>query len=196
MKCHNCSNQAMFLVDLDNARLPLCLDCDLKFVQSTVLRNDMLERELNFLAQTVDMVTGLPGLTPRFPLRQAVTVKGLTLNNIKVDRSTIGVLNTGIIGTVDAAVTVLKQSGEPNAAEIFSKLTESVANDSELTSDQKNQILELLSVLSTEATAPKAKRRGAAMMPLLGRLSTLASGTAAVAQLWAQYSPTIARLFS
>jgi hypothetical protein len=34
------------------------------------------------------------------------------------------------------------------------------------------------------------------MMPLLERLSTLASGTAAVAQLWAQYSPTIARLFS
>jgi hypothetical protein len=186
----------MFIVGPKDSRLPLCLDCNLKFVQTITLQNDMLERQFNYLAESMDRVTGLPGLTPRFPLHQAVTMEGVTLNNIKIDRSTVGVLNTGTIGTVDAAVTTLKQSGESNAAETFTKLTEAVAKDPQLTLEQKNQIVELLSVLSTEATAPKERRRGAAMLPLLERLSTLVSGAASLTQLWAQYSPAIERLFS
>jgi hypothetical protein len=196
MKCHNCSNQAMFIVGPEDSGLPLCLDCRLKFVQMLTLQNDMLERQHNYLAESMDRVIGLPGLTPRFPVRQAVTVEGVTLNNIKIDRSTIGVLNTGTIGTVDAAVTTLKQSGESAAADTFTKLTEAVAKDAQLTPEQKNQVMELLSVLSTEATAPKERRRSAAMLPLLERLSNLLSGAASLSQLWAQYSPTIERLFS
>ena len=198
MKCHNCSNQPMFIrsVGPKDIHLPLCLDCNIKFVQMITLQNDMLERQFNYLAESMDRTIGLPGLTPRFPLRQAVTMEGVTLNNVKIDRSSIGVLNTGTIGTVDAAVSTLKQSGESDAAETFTKLTEAMARDSELTIEQKNQVVELLSVLSTEATAPKERRRGSAMLPLLERLSTLISGAASLAQLWTQYSPAIQRLFS
>jgi hypothetical protein len=88
MKCHNCSNQAMFIrsVGPKDIHLPLCLDCNIKFVQMITLQNDMLERQFNYLAESMDRTIGLPGLTPRFPLRQAVTMEGVTLNNVKIDR--------------------------------------------------------------------------------------------------------------
>src|SRR3972149_2740749 len=101
MKCYNCANPAMFLVGPENAPVPLCLDCKARFVQSIALQNDMLEREMNFLIGMAESTTGVYGVMPKFPQRQVVQLENMTLNNIKVDRSTIGVLNTGTIGTVD-----------------------------------------------------------------------------------------------
>lgn len=196
MKCHNCSNQAMFLVGPEDARCPLCLDCHAKFVQTLALQNDMLEREMNYLVGMAEATVGFPGILPRFPQRQVVQMGDITLNNIKIDRSTIGVLNTGTIGTVDAAVTALQQTGDTASAQIFKSLTEAVARDRQLTPETKNQILDLLSLLSTEATAPRERRRSGAMLPLLEKLSNLLSGAAALAQLWAQYGPALQRLFS
>jgi hypothetical protein len=196
MKCSNCTNDAMFLVDPEGSKMPLCLDCNLKFVQVTALKNDMLEREINYLTGVAEAMTGLPGVMPKYPQREVVAVGSVTLNNIRIEGSTIGVLNTGTIGTVDAAVTALKQTGDADAATLFTRITEAVANDRQLPADAKNQVLELLSVLSTEATAPKERRRSAAMMPLLERLATLMSGAAALAQLWSQYGPLLRQLFA
>lgn len=186
----------MFLVGAEGSQVPLCLDCNLKFAQMTTLQNDMLERQINYLTGVAEATVGLPGIMPKYPRREVVAVGNVTLNNIKVEGSTIGVLNTGTIGTVDSAVTALKQAGDTDAATIFAGITEAVANDSQLRADVKNQILELLSVLSTEATAPKARRRSAAMMPLLERLATLMSGAAALAQLWSQYGSPLRQLFT
>jgi hypothetical protein len=51
MRCCQCSNPALFLVGPENARVPLCLDCNLKFVQMTTMQNDMLERLMNHLTE-------------------------------------------------------------------------------------------------------------------------------------------------
>lgn len=123
MKCHQCSKPAMHLVGSGNAQVPLCLDCNLKHVQLITMQNDMLERQMNYLTDYMDMVVGLPGLSPKFPERKNVTIGGITLNNIKIDRSTVGVVNTGSIETVDSAVTVLKQSGDPQLAAAFLELS-------------------------------------------------------------------------
>ena len=186
----------MFAVGPEGAETPLCLDCHLKFVQVMALRNDMLEREINYLTDVAGAVAGVPGALPRYPPRKVVSVGNVTLNNIKVEGSTIGLLNTGTIGTVDGAVTALRQSGELKAAEVFTHLTEAVANDRQLSNYVSNEFLELLSVIATEGTAPKDRRRSGAMMPLLDRLATLVSGAASLAQLWNQYGPTLVQLFS
>jgi len=103
MKCYNCSNQAMWLVGPEDARRPLCLDCHLKLVQATTLENDMLTREMNFLIGMAEATSGVYGAIPKYPERKVVQMGNVALNNIKIDRSSIGVLNTGTIGTLDAA---------------------------------------------------------------------------------------------
>jgi hypothetical protein len=117
------------------------------------------------------------------------------MNNIKIEGSTIGVLNTGTIQTVDAAVTVLNKSGEQDAAGALTRVTEAIVKSDQISEADKNQLLELLSLVSTEATAPKEKRRAGAMRAIFGQISSLVSGTAAVAELWHKCQPVIKSLF-
>jgi hypothetical protein len=155
----------------------------------------MLERELNYLSAEMEAATGLRGIFPRYPERRVIKAGDITMNNIKIDRSNVGVLNTGTIGTVDAAITVLRQSGDQTVSAAIQALTEAIIADRTATEELKNQALEILSVLATEATAPKEQRRKAVIKTLVLELSTLLGGAAALEQLWHQHSPTLMSLF-
>lgn len=197
MKCANCQNLAVLLVGPESGRIPLCLDCNLKFQQAMELQQDQLIRTHNLLALEFNATAGLPGLCPTLPERpvQVLNLGGATLNNIKISNSNVGVVNTGTVAKVDAAVTVMRQSGENDAATAIAKLTEAVLASVDASDEQKRSIVELLSVLSTEATAPKPIRRGAAMRAIATEISTLTQGVAALSQLWQHYGPVITALF-
>ena len=106
----------MFEVGQHN--VPLCLDCNLKLAQINQIQNDAAERYINFLSDEMDDIVGLPRSGARFPERKTVSLGGVTLHNINVTNSTVGVINSGSIGTIDTAVTVLKQSGDSQVAEV------------------------------------------------------------------------------
>lgn len=184
MKCYQCSKPAMYLVGPEKAQVPLCLECNLKHVQMTTMQNDMLERQMNYLSNYMDIMVGLPGLSPKFPERQTVAIGGVTLNNIKIDRSTIGVVNTGSIETVDSVVTVLKQSGDSQVATAVLELSQAVLDSQALIADTKAKLVDILSLLATEVTAPKERRRSAAMRPLLQEIATHIGGVAGLADIW------------
>ena len=105
------------------------------------------------------------------------------------------VINTGTIGTVDAALTTLKQSGESLVASAIQELTEAVALSESVTNEVKAELLEILSFLATEATAPKERRRSTVAKNLLVDLSTIVAGIASLAQLWQQWGPTLLGFF-
>lgn len=198
MECSNCGKRALFHVtDGDNA-FYLCLDCNLKYEQAQQLEFDRNAQLLNMLGRQIDIATGIPGLGPRMPIpnQQFFHVGDSTLTNIRVDGGTIGVLNTGSIGSVDAAVTVMKKAGDSAAAKAISSLTQAVVDSAQADAAVKNQILDILSVLSAEITAPKKERRKGAMLPLLSNLATLLSGVADLAQLWTQFGPALTSLFT
>jgi len=197
MKCHNCGKPASFQIEGDGGVLRLCIDCNLKYEYARSLEYQRDAHLLNQLSAAFDAVSGIPGLAPRVPIpqMQPIPTSDMTINNINVDNSVIGVLNTGNIEKVDTAVTVLKQSGEDSAATAIAKLTEAVANAADVNNDTKNEILEVLGAIATEATAPKHQRRGAVIRPLLTQLATWFSGLAGLDQLWEQYSPMIESLF-
>jgi hypothetical protein len=150
---------------------------------------------LNYLAGQMEATVGLPRILPRFPERRPAQIGGVTLNHINIDRSTIGVLNTGNIERVDAAVTVLKQQGASQAGEMLKHMTEAVATAREVDAAKRNEMLELLSVLANEAAQPPEKRRPAAMRPLLSEMANLVSGSASLLQLWQHFAPALAGLF-
>src|SRR5947208_537253 len=102
----------MFAYKMGDGKAPLCLDCSLKLTQLTAAQMDMQTRHLNFLTGAMESQAGVPsGTLPRYPERSVVHLEGVTLNNIRIDRSTVGVVNTGTIGLVDSAVTALRQAG-------------------------------------------------------------------------------------
>lgn len=181
--------------DENQPRAPVCVDCYLKFVQATQMQMDMNARLFNLLTAEAEAATGIYGALPRFPERKVVTVGNVTLNNIKVDNSAIGVLNTGSLQVLDGAVTAINQGGDSAAATAIKALTEAIANSTELAEDARSQVLEMLSVVASEAVAPAATRRRAPMRALLQEVATLIGGVAGLVQLWAQYGPVLEQLF-
>jgi hypothetical protein len=169
----------------------LCLDCRIKYVNMLIAQNEMLEREHNYLVGVMEATVGLPGMLPRYPEARPVQIEAVHLNNIKVDRSTIGVLNTGNLEIVDSAVTVLRESDQGNkVAEAVLELTHAVLA-SALPAPAKDEALELLGGVATEAGAPQERRRPALAKALLDSLGTILTSAAALADLWDRVKPIL-----
>src|ERR1041385_866691 len=196
MKCQNCEKTAMFGVGPEG-KMPVCLDCYIKFSQVMDRQEENLERQLNYYAAEIEMVMGMPGVVPRFPPRppRIVLTGSSVLNHIQISNSNIGVLNTGTIGMIDGAVGVMQRGGDREAAESFKRMTEAIANSPDLSGSAKNKAMELLSIIATEAAAPKEKRRGEAMRTLLRDVASALGGAAALVKLWEAAKPVIEALF-
>lgn len=194
MKCYQCGNNSMFLVGPEGQQVPLCLNCHLKYVQLLDKQNEMLERVVNYQTANMETIAGVPAFLPRYPERKVIKTGDITLNNIKIDNSTIGVLNTGNIETIDMAVTSLRQTGNEEISKGITELSEAIIRNNEINDETKNQVIEILSVIATEATAPTEKRRKSIIKPLINELSTLISGISSLSQLWRNIQPIIESL--
>ncbi len=119
MKCYNCDKKAIFAVGPEGRQAPLCLDCYIRFQNVQLQQQEMYERQINYLTSEMKSAVGLPCILPKYPERCAVIQSGgVTLNNIHVTNSEIGVLNTGNIENVDATVTVLKNEGNADGQKL------------------------------------------------------------------------------
>jgi len=185
MKCYQCVKSAMYQIGEQN--IPLCLDCCFKFSQiQQQIENS--ERMMNYLADEMAASVGLPLMGPRFlPRPQPVVVAGTKLHNIHVNNSVVGTINTGSIGTVDQSISALVQSGEPVLAEAIKALSEAILQSGDLTRNQKNELVESLSVISKEVSTPKEARQNTVALSLLEKamkVTALANDITDVCQKW------------
>lgn len=154
---------------------------------------------MNFIIAQAESKAGLHGVLPRFPERNVRVIQGgtMTLNNISVSNSAIGVLNTGNLEMVDSAISVLK--GDPATREVsdaLKQLTESIAATEDIASETKNEAIEILSVVASEATAPKDKQKASVVKRLLAHLPTLIQTSAAAVEIWQTVGPPIISFFN
>lgn len=186
MKCYQCNRPAMYQVGEQN--IPLCLDCFFKFSQIQQQQFENNERWINYLNDEMSSAIGLPPMGPRFPPRpQQVVVAGAKLHNIHVNNSVVGTINTGSIGTVDQSISALVQSGEPTLADAIKGLSEGILQSGDLTGNQKNELIESLSVISREAATPLETRQNTVAMALLEKamkVTALANDITDVCQKW------------
>jgi hypothetical protein len=130
-------------------------------MNTAVRQQEMNERIINYPTDQMESIVGLPGISPRFPERRAIIhTGGVTLNNIRVSHSEVGVLNTGNIQSVDATVTVLKTEGNAALAAAVTRLSEAVIKSAEITNNQKDQILELLTRIIHEHGEQNGREHG------------------------------------
>lgn len=186
MKCYQCDKPAMYRVTDKN--IPLCLECYFKFSQIEQQQIENNERMLNYLNDEMSFTVGLPPMGPRFPPRpKPVVVAGAKLQNIQVSNSVVGTINTGSIGTVDQSISALVQSGDNELAQAIKKLSEAILKSGDLTRNQKNEVIESLSVISKEAASPKEARQNTVALSLLEKamkITSLANDITDVCQKW------------
>lgn len=193
MKCDQCDRPAMYFVG-DKNNIPLCLDCYAKL--SHIMNMQFLQNAamMNLALDDMDMVTGFPlsgGRMPVQALAQAMR-RSHTLNNIHISQSQIGVLNTGSIQRIDAAITLSKGSDAEEIGKQINALTQSVIQSKDLDAAQQNEIIDLTETLAEEVVG---KRKPATITAVMKAITEKVNGVAALAgaaeKLWQVIKPLL-----
>jgi hypothetical protein len=177
--CYQCGRPPMYDLEIEGKKVSLCLDCNFKKEELRRMQNEERQRMINYLSDQMCDAAGTPRMGARFPERTIIHKGGAILNNINIHSSQIGVVNTGYVNTIDAAVTTIQNNGNNDLSSALKQLTEAVVNDSKLSEDHRKFVLELLSTISTEASAPEASRKKSVIRCLIGEIGKLLKGTGA-----------------
>ncbi|MBP9841843.1 MAG: hypothetical protein KBC64_05405 [Simkaniaceae bacterium] len=159
---------------------------------------------MNHLAEEMEWMSGLPkGMMPRYALpspKYKTIVGDLTLNNISIDRSSIGVLNTGSIAgnlqNIDASISVA--SSDPSLKEfkkVIQEFTEAVCKAQDASQDQQAVIIELLSAITEQVRLPKEKRKPSVVKGVIKEISGYADNIASLITLWNVAKPVVLAIF-
>lgn len=188
MPCYQCSRAALYVVQLGDNEVPLCLDCYFKFSQIQQQQLENNERLINYFSDQMDMTVGFGIGGPRFPTRpQPVYMQGVKLNNINVNNSVVGTINTGSINSIDQSITALQNIGNPDIAQAVKELSEAIIGSGDLTPNQKNTLVESLSTISREAASPPEARQNTVANALLEKamqITSTANDITDVCQKW------------
>jgi hypothetical protein len=83
--------------------------------------------------------------------------KSHTFNNIRVENSQVGVINTGNLARIDAAVTMTRGSDAELIGECIKRLTQGVLEEQTLDPTKKAEIIELVEALSDQVVRGRKK---------------------------------------
>jgi hypothetical protein len=199
--CFNCRNRATYQI----GQRPFCVDCAEKMSQiaarqqqEQLLRSVQSANMLNFLLERAESLSvGPAGFLGRMPVPQIAfpTVKrDIILNNIKIDRSTIGVLNTGQmqnIEKIDVNISRLGQTQQTDTAEAFRALTEAIVSSGEISKEQRSELVEQLQELSSQSLLQPAQRKTGVIRAVVTGLASTLNTVSALATIWATWGDTI-----
>ena len=119
---------------------------------------------LNYFSDYGDAIVGLPGLSPRLqmpPAKPQIFHHGNmnTFNNINVDRSTVGSINTGSVNSIDVTLGQLGQGGASEIAESVKEFTEALLQEAQVTNETRTGMLEQLAFVSEQLLTPEDQRK-------------------------------------
>ncbi|MEO0454443.1 MAG: hypothetical protein AAFY98_09950 [Verrucomicrobiota bacterium] len=167
----------------------------MKALQIEQIKTDAIERTINYHTAAIESGLGVSGTLPRFPERNLIHTESITLNNLSVENSNIGVLNTGYLNIIDSAITTIRDSGNELVAKSLSSFSSAVANDSCISPDTKNEIIELLQTLSAEAAAPKDSQKKSVVKRMLTGIKESVQASALLCKIWDTVGPIIENYF-
>lgn len=173
-----------------------CLDCNLKFQQAQEMIIYRLEREHNRIMDQADMITGIPSVGGRYPERRPPVTMANTFNTIRIDGSNVGVVNTGTVQSVQVSLTGIQLGGNPALAAALKEMTEAVINSADLQPAQKNDAVQMLNTVATEAAKPADQRHTAVVRIVLAGFSETVKVGASLSALWDRLGPVITNAFS
>lgn len=117
-----------------------------------------------------------------------------TFNNIDIDNSQIGMLNTGSIKDVeqiDINVSTLIEAGQKEVAEALKRFSEAVVASEDLSEDDRGELIEQVKLISDQASLPAEKRTTGIIKPVLSGIVTTISAAGGLSKLWESYGDMI-----
>ena len=117
------------------------------------------------------------------------------MNNISVNNSVVGTINTGSIGTIDQSISALIHLGESESANAIKNLTEAILQSGDLTKNQSKELIEILSVLAKEAATPPETRENSVANILLEKAIKISSVANDITDICQKWWPVLATVF-
>lgn len=148
----------------------------------------------NLAAAQMDDVTGYISPTPRMQVPDMPRAP-ITYNNINVDNSVVGAINTGEAQKIDVNLTVLEQAGSRQAHDALSNFTQTVIDNQELDTAKKNEVLELVRAITDQSVAKAEDRKPSVIKALCTQVTSIAGAVGAVATAWQHAEPIVKSLF-
>lgn len=135
-------------------------------------------------------------LHSRYPIPEK---REMTINNINISNSAIGVLNTGQIESIESIcmnIESLNNSGAQDLSEAIKKLTKAVSECSNLDASKRSEALEQLEELSAQATLqPELRTKTGVLKGIFSCLEGTLAAAGDVAEVWSTWGPVIQRYF-
>lgn len=182
-QCHQCRNPAFYSVGKTDADMKnLCLSCwtmlehtnFLKFLQNAAMLNNAMDQ--------MDAVMPIGLNNGRIPVGEIARAmaKSNTYNNISIQNSNVGVVNTGNLARIDAAITMSKGTETEEFGARLKDLTQAILSQEALAAETRQQLIEITQAISDQAIGSKAPSK-VVVDTLFGRLKSLCSDVTVIA---------------
>jgi hypothetical protein len=189
-KCSQCGRVAVAQV----GDAPLCVDCLYKLRLAGYFQQQQYAQKMNFVLEQAEMMTGIYG-GPRVAMPQPPPILRtgpMTFNNIRIDRSVVGAINTAQVQKIDVALSNIKIAGGDKLASQLRDFTEAVIASTELSKELKDDVLGHVSFLAEQVQAQQ-KAPTATLKTVLGAVATSISVANGLVTLWAKVHPFLAQ---
>ena len=181
--CSSCGNPA--IMQIGGGKVYLCVDCYQKLEQARHSQFADSAALLNFLSAQMDSITGLPGIYPRIQIPNPVVQRGpVTFNNIDIDNSVVGSINTAQVKQLDATVGNIRIGGNEELANQLKKFTEAVLKVEELNAELRDELIEGLSFISSQFELQRNMRKSSIVKLMLQRIGEIVDTVKSLAPLW------------
>jgi hypothetical protein len=127
-----------------------------------------------------DAITGISGGFGRmqiFPPPRIVQSGPMVFNNIRLENSTVGVVNTGDVKSIGSVVTTAKTAGHEALATAFKEFTEAVLTSQDLQQEAKNETISQLAFLSQQVVS-KQKQAPSVIRSIIFSIERTINGAA------------------
>ncbi|MBS7812291.1 hypothetical protein [Roseococcus pinisoli] len=188
--CSQCSKTSVVAIN----RTPLCVSCYYEFQVAHHLEFSRSAAKANNAAALIDASSqyGLP--TPQIQI-PPLPRPPMHLHNIKIDNSTVGVVNTGQVQSMDVNMTIMKQGGNAKLGQALAAFTEAILKSQQLQDQQRAEMVDQVSFLSDQAVAAAKDRKPGVIKATLTSLATAAGGLVSLSEAWDILRPLLASYF-
>ena len=131
----------------------------------------------------------------QIPMPTTINAGQTTYNNIRVDNSVVGTINTGNVKRLDSMLNAMGNHSNQHLAQTLQVLTQAIIDTRDLRPSDKDSALECLSFLSNQSLTQKAERQSTIGMPVISTLERMLSNTGSIASVCCATKPLLYALF-
>ena len=195
-RCNQCGKPAVIM---HAEKIPLCVDCYKKVAQANFLEQQARHNQMSWLASQMNLTQqylyqGMGGILPlkqmEIPQPPSAGIN-YSYSNIQVSDSAVGAISFGDLYTLDTSIEVMKTHGETELATAIKELSEAIINGTDIQAESQNEILKLITYLSSEASQSKDKRNNTVMKTVLDKLSTIIPVATIAWSIWERIEPLL-----